>query len=158
MSIGRRLLHAASRANPVTVGMICLGGLYIVAAQSLPPPRFDPLGAAPFPTGLGWLVVVLGCLDLLRSASAAGASGGAPPLPGLGLSGVLVLALTVAYALAMAVFDISFEIATLVYLIAAALVFGLPGPRRSMFLLVLFAAFAVVLGYLLKEVVYVDLP
>jgi hypothetical protein len=158
MSIGQRLLHTASRVNPVTVGMICLGGLYVVAAQYLPPPRFDPLGAAPFPTGLGWLMIVLGFLDLLRNRAVAGASDDPPQLPKLGASAALVLALTVAYALALAVFDVLFEIATLVYLIAAALVFGRAPPRRMAFLLVLFAAFAVALGYLLKEVVYVDLP
>jgi hypothetical protein len=148
--------------NPVTIFLIILGIVFLVAARSLPAPRFDPLGAGAFPTALGWLMVVLGVADLARTAWISWRHP-APPIGARGgVKGTLqagyVLLLTVLYGFSMAVFELNFALATAVYLMAASFAFGHVTLRGFMLRLILFSAFALALGYLLKSVVYVDLP
>lgn len=160
MLMGKRLFRITSRIpfNPVTIGMICLGGLFIAAAQTLPAARFDPLGAAPFPSALGWLIVVLGSLELAQSFVRRNERSDATSRPAIGVRAVAVFVFTMLYALSMAIFDLRFEVATIAYLVLASLAFGRPRGSQALVLLVLFPAAAVLLSYLLKEVVYIALP
>lgn len=147
--------------NSITIILIVIGVVFIVAARTLPAPRFDPLGAGAFPTFLGWLMVALGLLELCKSARTAWRDGSevASTRPNFsqGLAACIVLLLTVLYGLSMAVLEVRFAIATVIYLLAASFVLQRAGLRRMMLLTVLFILFAFALEYLLKSVAYVDL-
>ena len=146
--------------NSITIVLIVIGIVFILAARTLPAPRFDPLGAGAFPTVLGWLMVALGLLELCKSAWAARRDGSeiawTRPDFRQGLTACIVLLLTVMYGLSMAVLEVRFAIATVIYLVAASFVLQPTGLRRTMLLTVLFVLFAFALEYLLKNVAYVD--
>lgn len=148
--------------NPVTIVLIGLGVLFIVASRGLPAPRFDPLGAAPFPTALGWLIVMLGTGDLLRGAVRAWGDSSTEDEARVGAAGTarsaFILLLTVLYGISMALFGLNFAVATTAYLLAASSAFGRMTLRRSIVLLIFFPIFSLALDYLFKSVVYIDLP
>lgn len=148
--------------NSLTIVLIVIGVVFIVAARTLPAPRFDPLGAGAFPAALGWLMVALGLLELGKSAWVVWRDGDRAtrqrPNYSQGLRACFVLLLTVLYGLSMAVLEIRFAVATVIYLMAASLALQRATLRRSILLIFLFILFAFTLEYLLKSVAYIDLP
>lgn len=146
--------------NSLTIVLIVIGVVFVLAARTLPAPRFDPLGAGAFPTVLGWLMVALGLLELGKSVwivrRDGPEAGWTRPNFRQGLTTCIVLLLTVMYGLAMAVLEIRFAVATVIYLVAASFVLQPTGLRRTILLTGLFILFAFALQYLLKSVAYVD--
>lgn len=111
-------------ADLVLAGLTLAGAAVLfIGAQSLPPPRFEPLGSAALPRILGGLLVVFALIvatgALLRHRSSAPLEQpeivGPQPDP---KRGALVLAALIAYVFALDVLRVPFIIATPLFVIA----------------------------------------
>lgn len=144
-----------------SIFVIVLGATVLWEARTLPPGTFEPLGSAPIPQAICWMIIALSLLVMgnawrsLRLPQ--------PPRDGEVLvlrpmDAAVTFGLTVAYVLSMAFGLIAFVYATVLFLFITVAVLTRFAPKG----LAIGAAIALVMGfgceYAFTKVFYVDLP
>jgi putative tricarboxylic transport membrane protein len=143
--------------------LIVVAGIIINQASRLPPGIFEPLGSAPVPTAVAWIIVGLCLLIMLRAilrlrkgaAPVAGADEGFATRP---LDATVVLLMAAAYVLVMQYRLVSFRMATTLFLVLSIGFLVRFRPRAMPVALVIGLLVAFGCQYLFTRVFVVDLP
>ena len=165
MEIDDRLaVQEAKRNIYAGFGFLVLAGLLIASNLTLKNPGFDPLGPAFMPrfalAVVGVSAVILlgqGLLALRKLAiRTGGAAARAAPLSLVRPVGAIVL--LAAYIELLVLQVSSFEVITPFYLFASGALLGPRTPRALIALAILAVGASLVVGYVFKTLLYVNLP
>lgn len=148
----------ADVALALTVG--AFAGLLLWEAEKIPPPFFDPLGSAAVPQGVASILAVLAAVVLLRAVAAMPWPRTTRPegyRPRLDIAlGIALVA--IGYVTVMELEVLSFQVATIAFVILASALLGRFQPR----VIGIGAAVAVAVGiggaYLFTNVFFIALP